>query len=623
MAVHVLLDTIFFRTSMPIAAQQRILPLPPNRGLNAGDTIFLRNEAGSLTWVAEVLLTGEFDSVDSWSGKEPVTERYAITGYLARIHEGVLPPGKSKLQSPWVTLNRRTLENTLPWWDTHVLLYHSTLHLVEGILTPEEVREGLRLNCLMQHPSGHIVVPHGEARKRLLVYVKGIELQCSLCHGPIASIEEATQDHVIPISQGGPDALSNIELTHRACNELKGNALPEQYPPIFPVPGSDAASWRASSFRNGRHVHPRRTSRRGPTSAPARRPQSLFTAPVRGTGIPSSVQEEMTQRLEQVAPATKKPGSSSTSAGTPSATSSAGGSNGRTASAGATPAGSSGRDAGTKGHGKGNNGTAKGESTAATTTPASARGTDSDRGKAARPSAATADARPSGGVAAEKQEKPAAAKSAAATSAGEPLGTDSLPTGQPAAEQPPADQQAGSQPAAAASAPAKSGVVEVDPEWLVHVQRCSWEDLMQLAVERDWAAKTAALRTLEQLSRAEGKTARTDGKLLAEAEGPKGRFQLYEWKDQIVLTEERGNRHSYFLVKELAAIDWNTYLWYLKHFGRTTPLAVAMSLLTHWRQGEPESGNLVRAEKNGQVFQMQLEDGQLRVTEAPASSDVA
>src|SRR5690606_4348380 len=54
-------------------------------------------------------------------------------------------------------------------------------------------------------------------------------------------------------SQGGPDALANVQLAHRSCNELKGNALPEQYPPSFPQPGAEAAGWYGRVPRRARN----------------------------------------------------------------------------------------------------------------------------------------------------------------------------------------------------------------------------------------------------------------------------------------------------------------------------------------------------------------------------------
>ena len=254
MSVHVLLDSVFFAASLPVADQQRVLLVPSNRGLHVGDTVFLRNAEGDLTWVADVLAVGEVDGPETWNSEEPVErQRHALLGYLARIHPGVLPRGTSRLSARWVTLNRRTLPGTLPWWETGLLIYHSTLRLIEGLLSPEEAQKALELGYLSRHPSGHWVIPHGEARKRILVHVLGHELVCGLCGGPIAALEEATQDHIIPVSQGGPDALANVQLAHRSCNELKGNALPEQYPPFFPRPGHEAAGWYERSGRRSRN----------------------------------------------------------------------------------------------------------------------------------------------------------------------------------------------------------------------------------------------------------------------------------------------------------------------------------------------------------------------------------
>lgn len=285
LSVHVLLDTVFFAASLPVADQQRVLLVPPNRSLHVGDTVFLRNAAGDLTWVADVLAVGEVDACETWNSEEPAPrQRHALLGYLARIHPGVLPRGTSRLTARWVTLNRRTLTSTLPWWDTGLLIYHSTLRLIEGLLSPDEVQKALELGYLVRHPSGHWVIPHGEARKRILVHVLGHELVCGLCGGPIASLEEATQDHIIPVSQGGPDALANVQLAHRSCNELKGNALPEQYPPFFPRPGDEAAGWydranrRARNGRGGRYGRHQRGYAGAPAAAFQAQPRDLPVA---------------------------------------------------------------------------------------------------------------------------------------------------------------------------------------------------------------------------------------------------------------------------------------------------------------------------------------------------------
>src|SRR5690625_1933781 len=112
--IHVLLDSTFFATSVPVGDGQRLLPVPPSKGLHVGDTVFMRDETGTLTWVGHVLASGETAALSAWSeGEGEEKQRHAIVGYLARIHPDALPRGTSKLSARWVTLNRRTLPTTL------------------------------------------------------------------------------------------------------------------------------------------------------------------------------------------------------------------------------------------------------------------------------------------------------------------------------------------------------------------------------------------------------------------------------------------------------------------------------------------------------------------------------
>lgn len=54
------------------------------------------------------------------------------------------------------------------------------------------------------------------------------EKQCQLCGERIEDYEHSSVDHIIPISKGGKDIESNVQITHVWCNNQKGNLLPWQ-----------------------------------------------------------------------------------------------------------------------------------------------------------------------------------------------------------------------------------------------------------------------------------------------------------------------------------------------------------------------------------------------------------
>lgn len=47
---------------------------------------------------------------------------------------------------------------------------------------------------------------------------------CALCGGYV-ELEDASRDHIIPRSQGGGNGRDNIQLTHKTCNNRKGDTL--------------------------------------------------------------------------------------------------------------------------------------------------------------------------------------------------------------------------------------------------------------------------------------------------------------------------------------------------------------------------------------------------------------
>jgi len=63
---------------------------------------------------------------------------------------------------------------------------------------------------------------------------------CALC-GEYVELEDASRDHIIPRSAGGGNGPDNIQLTHKQCNNLKGDQLypsdwQEQLSRNIPIP---------------------------------------------------------------------------------------------------------------------------------------------------------------------------------------------------------------------------------------------------------------------------------------------------------------------------------------------------------------------------------------------------
>jgi 5-methylcytosine-specific restriction endonuclease McrA len=79
---------------------------------------------------------------------------------------------------------------------------------------------------------------------------------CPLCEGLIPDPEDhqdCNVDHKIPKSHGGSDARSNLQLTHRRCNEAKGCGCPGGHPEGGII-GNHPADyrfrvWRAQDFK--------------------------------------------------------------------------------------------------------------------------------------------------------------------------------------------------------------------------------------------------------------------------------------------------------------------------------------------------------------------------------------
>ncbi|MGE5590451.1 MAG: HNH endonuclease [Bacillota bacterium] len=563
--------------------------------MEVGDSLFLRNDSGEITWVADVLRIETTGGPQAW-GKEEAQQPYLVAGWLARIHPGTLTPGRAKLAAPWVTLNSRTLMTALPWHEGGNLVYHHTMHLVEGVVSDEELEQAQALGIVVQHRSGHWLFPMGDARKRFLVQIRREPLVCALCGAPIASLEESTQDHRIPSSQGGPDVLGNLQLAHKVCNEVKGNALPEQYPPLFSPPGQETGRYNP---RRSRH-----RSSRTPLVVPAAFGSEL-AAPAAVNGNGHAAAGLLVTPARPAAPAAV--GASRPAARLENQTQASPAPETKAARARTSP------------H--------KGRAAAADDAAQPAAPTDAAAKKPARRTRRSPAKKAEAKAAAEvPAEVPAASASpvvtaAAATAAAPAVARPAEPVDAVASSA--ADAPAAVTPVAGEAAPAaaREGAAEAQAtapeglsapeEWLKSVQSAGWRELAQMASGPEWAARTATLRTMCALRRNQAQQAASQGVLVAERTGKEGRFALHTWKDQHILVEEKGSRRHVHQVHMLQGLSPEAYVWYLSEYGRTAPLTVAMALMPLWLTGTPDESGRITAKKGSQRLVLTVLDNRL------------
>jgi 5-methylcytosine-specific restriction endonuclease McrA len=75
-----------------------------------------------------------------------------------------------------------------------------------------------------------INIGYGEKRKgtsrpkKKKLWEKGVR-NCFVCGQVIATFNEATLEHKVPLSIGGSNRMDNLSLSHKECNHKKGNKL--------------------------------------------------------------------------------------------------------------------------------------------------------------------------------------------------------------------------------------------------------------------------------------------------------------------------------------------------------------------------------------------------------------
>ena len=104
-----------------------------------------------------------------------------------------------------------------------------------GLGFPCTVSQGIKIGRLhMELPTGETIFDgtiynvkileekgRGKKKQRLLATIRQGS-QCAKCRMPV-KIQDATYDHKIPKSAGGPTIISNSEMLCRKCNETKGD----------------------------------------------------------------------------------------------------------------------------------------------------------------------------------------------------------------------------------------------------------------------------------------------------------------------------------------------------------------------------------------------------------------
>ena len=66
-----------------------------------------------------------------------------------------------------------------------------------------------------------------KAQKRLLLWRRQGGL-CAICDRPMA-LNEATLDHFIPRSRGGPNTYANLRATHGQCNHKRAASMDDVF----------------------------------------------------------------------------------------------------------------------------------------------------------------------------------------------------------------------------------------------------------------------------------------------------------------------------------------------------------------------------------------------------------
>lgn len=80
----------------------------------------------------------------------------------------------------------------------------------------------------MAHPS--LIKRNAGERRRYKKNKLWLESRhCWVCNKEIRNISDATIEHIIPKSRGGSNKYENLSLSHKLCNNERGNDMSLRY----------------------------------------------------------------------------------------------------------------------------------------------------------------------------------------------------------------------------------------------------------------------------------------------------------------------------------------------------------------------------------------------------------
>lgn len=112
--------------------------------------------------------------------------------------------------------------------------------LGNGQATPERKKDNTRraMKNYQATTHGKLRRRYATAKRRILAGICGsshikkeqfLELwateTCAICSLPVSDKDKSV-DHIVPLSRGGTNEISNMQITHLRCNQKKGNRVP-------------------------------------------------------------------------------------------------------------------------------------------------------------------------------------------------------------------------------------------------------------------------------------------------------------------------------------------------------------------------------------------------------------